>query len=617
MQETIEKRKEKLKHKIAIKPVFKPKSKEGIKERKEISVEVKTEKSEGQQKVKAGFVPPTIVGHKLERGKTNLPLFGPKQATKISASEEKMKLTAMEIKVKREVKEHLKGSVEEVVSEPQELKALSSEIEEPKETLVKTNFDLSIPLIGREIEKPLEVPEIKLINFTPSTIKTDFDASLPKIEFKERVVAIPKLSVTKPPEVITRNYFDNEVSSWVISEIKVAEEVETEEEEIATAVGALEKKEIATLEELKEEIGEVGGGLLDIFFAPIDKEHDLKGILRASSERPVVILAEKSDDDYLDALKLILREIYRIKVGGFPEAIVTKKEKEEVEAIKAERRIHVIDDSEGKFFESFKINKVGNFEKVDMDKLLEERIEELFSQGFGFLIFYLKRENFDYLCNSFGIKEHKIPKLILIQGKELKEDEIEKISSASWGFLEPNGSWRSLSDYFSGYEKKFYNKLEKLSETKYAISVRESAEDEEGGKESNLHYLLKIFLVKYLREKLKIEGEIETEKEKEGIIPDIFIPGENLAIEVETLYGTGMARLRRLGKTIEKYKEKRYKLWVVIPNLQLLLFSKSIKEIIKTFRDKAELEIFGVDLSKQELVPFDKFKNKSSLTKWN
>ncbi len=377
------------------------------------------------------------------------------------------------------------------------------------------------------------------------------------------------------------------------------------------------EKEIAILEELKEEIGEGGEGLLDILFAPIDKEHDLKGILRASSERPVVILTEKSDDDY--PLKLILREIYRIKVGGFPEAIVTKKEKEEVEAIKAERRIHVIDDSEGKFFEFFKINKVENFEKVDMDKLLEERIEELFSQGFGFLIFYLKRENFDYLSNSFGIKEHKIPKLILIQGKELKEDEIEKISSASWGFLEPRKSERTLSDYFSGCEKKFYNKLEKLSETKYAISVRESAEDEEGGKESNLHYLLKISLVKYLREKLKIKGEIETEPEteKEGIIPDIFIPGENLAIEVETLYGTGMARLRRLGKTIEKYKEKRYKLWVVIPNLQLLLFSKSIKETIKTFKDKAELEIFGVDLSKQELVPFDKLKNKSSLTKWD
>ena len=361
----------------------------------------------------------------------------------------------------------------------------------------------------------------------------------------------------------------------------------------------------------EEEISEVKKGVLDVLFEPIGKEHDLKGILHASSERPIIILAEKSEDDYIGALKLILREIYRIKVGGFPEAIVTKKEKKEVEEVKAERRIHLIDDSEDKFFDFFKINKVENLEKVDMDKLLEERIEELALQGFGFLVFYLKKENFDFLCNSFGIKEHKIPRLILIRGKELKEEEREKISSASWGFLEPNGSWRSLSDYFSGYEKKFYNKLEKMSSSKYAISVRESAEDEEGGKESNLHYLLKIFLVKYLREKLKIEGEIETETEKEGIIPDIFIPSENLAIEVETLYGTGIARLRRLGRTIEKYEEKGYKLWVVIPNLQLLLFHKDIKEIIKTFKDKnKELKFFGIDLNKHGACSLDDLKKK-------
>jgi|GEM_PF-2901210 len=380
----------------------------------------------------------------------------------------------------------------------------------------------------------------------------------------------------------------------------------------------------------EEEISEVEEGVLDILFEPISEEHDLKGILHASSERPVIILAEKSEDDYRDALKLMLKEIYRIKVGGFPVAIVTEKEKGEVEEAKAENRIHIIDDSEDKFFESSKINKekelkIGldkileakarDFEKVDMDKLLYERIEELFSQGFGFLVFHLKKENFDFLCNSFGIKEHKIPKLILIRGKGLKEEEREKISSASWGFLEPNGSWRSLSDYFSGYEKKFYNKLEKLSETKYAISVRESAEDEEGGRESNLHYLLKIFLVKYLKEKLKIEEDIETETKRNGVIPDIFIPSENLAIEVETLYGTGIARLRRLGRTIEKYEGKGYKLWVVIPNLQLLLFHKDVKEIIKTFKNKAELKFFGVDLNKQELVSLDEFKNKLSLIK--
>lgn len=87
---------------------------------------------------------------------------------------------------------------------------------------------------------------------------------------------------------------------------------------------------------------------------------------------------------------------------------------------------------------------------------------------------------------------------------------------------------------------------------------------------------------------------------------------------METLYGTGIATLRKLGRTIEKYEGKGHKLWVVIPNLQLLLFSKDVKEIIKTFKDEVkDLKFFGVDFNKQELVPFDKFKNKLSLAKWN
>jgi len=220
MQETIEKRKEKLNHKIAKRPVFKPKSKEGVKEWKEIPLEVKMEKSGGQQEVKAGFVPPAIVGHEVESRKTNLPLFGSKQATEKSVSEEKIKSTAMEIKVKRAVKEHLKGSVEEFISEPQKLKALSSEIEEPEETRVKTNFDSSIPLIElkEEIEKP-KVPRIKLIDFSPSIPKTIFDATISEIEQVDRVVTIPKLSITKLPEVKTRNYFDEEILSKVDSVI--------------------------------------------------------------------------------------------------------------------------------------------------------------------------------------------------------------------------------------------------------------------------------------------------------------------------------------------------------------------------------------------------------------
>ncbi|MDI6810814.1 MAG: hypothetical protein QMD80_03935, partial [archaeon] len=70
------------------------------------------------------------------------------------------------------------------------------------------------------------------------------------------------------------------------------------------------------------------------------------------------------------------------------------------------------------------------------------------------------------------------------------------------------------------------------------------------------------------------------------------------------------ATLRRLGRTIEKYEGKGHKLWVLIPNLQLLLFQKDVREVIKTFTDKVELKFFGIDLNKQELIPLDELKKK-------
>lgn len=518
---------------------------------------------------------------------SKLPFLQPKE---IEETKARIKTFFTEI---AEIKS-IKGEIPKISVKTKPLKGVSSKI---------LAFNIIIPSTDKKVIN-LTVPDLTTKYFGGfKAQKTNFNLDLPEMSVSKKQVLVPEIGMKTFSGVKAKEKnLISDILQVLSGGIPLSEVIKREKEET-------KEKEVA-LEKLKEEIGE-GEGLLDILFAPIDREHDLKGVLRASSERPVIILAEKSGDDYIDALKLMLREIYRIKVGGFPKAIETKKEKEEVEMVKAETRIHVIDDD---LEDIFKINKVEDSEKLDMDKLLEERIEELFSQGFGFLVFYLKKENFDFLRNSFGIREHKIPKLVLTKGKELKEDKREKISSASWGFLEPDGSWRSLSDYFSGYEKKFHNKLEKVSETKYAISVRESAEDEEGGKESNLHYLLKIFLVKYLREKLKFEGEIETETERpEKIIPDIFIPSENLAIEVETLYGTGMARLRRLGKTIEKYKGKGHKLWVVIPNLQLLLFHKDVKKIIKTFEDKIEekeLEFFGIDLNKQELVPVDELKKK-------
>lgn len=461
----------------------------------------------------------------------------------------------------------------------------SIKISDFKHSVLKTFFDTKIH-VRRESEAVL-VPKISVMNMH-SALKTVFDKRLSALERKNEVVPVPKISIMNT-DVVMRRDFDE----LVVLRRKIREEETRAEKEIK---GAAEGEELGEEE------------FLDILFESVDEKYNIKGILSTSAERPIIILAEKVEgNDYIDALKLILREIYRIKVGGFPKVMVTKKDNEEVEGARAEGRIHIIDDDLSKFFEFFNVKNAYELkESVDMEKLLEERMEELFAQGFGFLVFYLKKDNLEFLRNSLGTKEQKIPKLIIVRGREQNEEEMERISGASFGFAvsePPRGKWKTLSDYFSGYEKEFYNKLEKLSSTKYAIFVRESVEDEEGeGKESSLHYLLKIFLVMYLKEKLKLENvKIEEEIER-GVIPDIFVPSKNLAIEVETLYGTGVAILRKIGRTVEKYKGRGYELWVVMPNLQLLMFKKHLKEIKKAFNDEIKLEFYGVDLSKHAII---------------
>lgn len=388
----------------------------------------------------------------------------------------------------------------------------------------------------------------------------------------------------------------------------------------------LEKKLEKKIEESKGVSESADIGLCDLIFESIDKDHSLESILGASSERPVVILAEKSDNDYIDALKLILREIYRIKVGGLPEAKVIVKEGREVEQTRPEDCIVVIDDKKDELFKFLLSKKSGveksimikdgrvtqktaqtgipkdEMKKLDMDKLLDERLSELYAQKFGFLVFYVTKEIFDVLSQRIDPYEYKV-KIIPIKLRKLSIEETKNISSMVWGFLKYEGL-ENLSEYFGKYEKMFYEKLEKLSTIMLAGDVKESAEDEENGKESDLHYLIKLFLVKYLREVEKIEN-LETETQIDGVIPDIYVPDKHLAIEVETLYGTGVKYLRKLGKTVEKYKDKRYELWLVLPNLQLLLFYKQILEVKNKFKDKVQIKFWTLDLKNGRLVPLE------------
>lgn len=356
-------------------------------------------------------------------------------------------------------------------------------------------------------------------------------------------------------------------------------------------------------------------GLLDLCFEPEDEEHTIKGVLNVSPERPVVILAEKVEgEDYLEALKHILREIYRIKVGGLPRPVVGRK----AEEAEAGRRIHVIDDGETEFLGCFGIANIEDFKtKADPKKFLE-RVSELFSQQFGFLIIHATRERLDYMQKILDPVKEQIPKWCSVKIKNLGPDEKVDLASSAWGFVEPPGVFGATFDKcFLECENLFWKRLERLVRTPKYSWVKESIEDEEGvpGYESALHYLTKVLIAKYLIEKEGLKAEnIQTEEKLPSQepgpipIPDIFEKSRNLAIEVETFYGTGMIPWRKLSRTLEKYKISGYKLWIVLPNLQMSLYLRGIRSIAKELEERKEpIEFYTFNVESGDLFQLEEY----------
>jgi len=584
MEETIEKRKEKLKHKIAKIPVFKPKPKD--RERKEIPVMVKPEKSEVQQKVKAGFVPPATVGDAVESGKTKLPLFGRKPATEISASEEKMKSAATEIKVKREVKEHLKGSVEEIVSEPQKLKKLLSEIKEPEEIMFKPTFDSFVPLIGREIENHLEAPKIELKIFTPSAIKTDFYASLPKIEFKERVVTIPELSVTKPSEVIVRDYIDKEISQQVISKMKVFKEVEMEEEKIDTAVGALEKKE----ETLAASVGEAEKELeLPNFFELLLG----KGARKISEGGPICIIIEETKEKYEELIAILCRDIFREKIGGKPTPIY----RETIEELRHE-------------FESLVERKLIVVKKVEKSsEYLIQILKGFFSQDMGFLI--LVSHEPIKLEDEIGKSGELSANIIVVSPPPEIEwegiiDDFLKIIRGTESFIRAESFGEEFKKAVDTFDdeliEKYLNYKKAPSELKENWDRLTKCSPEDYAQASEIHSAMKAFVWMYEWKNSGKRKNPELETENRGV--DVRIEDRNY--EVETFFGVGDIMSKLTGK-IKKY-EKGDEVYFVLRNLDILRNFPLFSSFRRNWRKAGyEVEFFGLDLDREKLLPLEEF----------
>jgi hypothetical protein len=342
-----------------------------------------------------------------------------------------------------------------------------------------------------------------------------------------------------------------------------------------------------------------------------------------SGEPTIICLEELGNDSYIGSLQTICTRIYREKIGGMPKPTILSHLTEDFRSeitrwMKAENKIF-----------SVQLDENDWSELSDDDWLhMGERIEELFSQSFGFIIF-----------NKFiqTLQDRHHINVINITSKELDFELKKHLSSVIWGFVDLESVSDITFDYvFESARMKFKKTLENIQKEERGIYV--DATSPHDGEESDLHLQMKWFLVKYLTTKLRNVGEnlktptqiknrIKTEyecrdSESMRIIPDIKCDGE--VYEVETLFAEdrgGRVPRNKIVHTFVKYKNDAsvHKINVVFDNLTFIRHLRELRDIKHNHKDwqkkyGKKVEFYTLDLEKWDLISLDKMNRELKKT---
>jgi len=386
------------------------------------------------------------------------------------------------------------------------------------------------------------------------------------------------------------------------------------------------------------------------------------GLGRVVPDRPLIIIARRGDGfGYIEFLKRVLREVYRVRVGGLP----NPKHLGHTEdltllmpiEVGAGGRLFVIDLTSGNLRELLK-------DSVRLARIrgrVRDRLRELFSQGFGFIVIYGDNDDVNKFLGDvwvMAIRENAleyrstVPSPIevgpVISGLDLNSSRefYVFVASLMWGrvgeavmsyseVVKQFGSQQSdnddksrgsVEDAFDRFvvwlEDGYWRSLEgSVSDFDVQVLVRPSVEGDEGGRESMSHYLTKAFIVNYLirelteefRSKGVAEDEarsralecIETEYQFSNVRFDVYVKPDcgsrlgGLVVEVETLYGTGTV-LHKVLNTIEsRIGAGVGRLWVVIPNPQAIIYLPQLLKLEMHVRRKykGDVEFYTLDMT--------------------
>jgi hypothetical protein len=384
------------------------------------------------------------------------------------------------------------------------------------------------------------------------------------------------------------------------------------------------------------------------------------GLGRVVPDRPLIIIARRGDGfGYIEFLKRVLREVYRVRVGGLPNPKHLGHSEDLTLLMPIEvgagGRLFVIDLTSGNLRELLK-------DSVRLARIrgrFRDRLRELFSQGFGFIVIYGDNDDVNKFLVDVWVKAIRenilefhstVPSPIEV-GPVISELDASSsrefyvlVANLMWGRVgeavmshdevvrrfgsqqsdNDNKNRNSVEDAFDRFvvwlEDGYWRSLEgSVRDFDIQVLVRPSVEGDEGGLESMSHYLTKAFIVNYLirelTEEFKGEGVtedearsralecVETEYQHGNVRFDVYVkPGcgsrfGGLVVEVETLYGTGTV-LHKVLNTIES-RVGVDRLWVVIPNPQAIIYLPQLLRLEMHVRRKykGDIEFHTLDIT--------------------
>jgi len=326
------------------------------------------------------------------------------------------------------------------------------------------------------------------------------------------------------------------------------------------------------------------------------------------SERPVVIVARPTGFGYIEFLKRVLREIYRVRSGGLPEPkhVSTPEDLRLLLPVDvgAGKRLFVLDLSRSRAQEP----KAEDLLEV-LDRL-RDRLRELFSQEFGFFVIY---------GDVLSIWEHVlaeavrgyasvVPSPVEVSMKPGRLPFYVLLANAMWGRISDpvldykRLGFRDFDEFVVWLEDEYWRRLGEVS-FEVLYRTRPSA----GERESELHYLTKAFVVRHLAERVD-PNCVETEKGVGAAVFDVVVTCgglQGLVVEVETLYGTGTV-VHKLIETVHKLKDagraERLRMWIVVPNPQAVIYLPLLLRTRRELRRKYDVEFYTLDVTSRDLV---------------